>query len=59
MNQTLYNISYNIIQQTLNNNIDKDTCTIIDKDIIYDSIMIGMHNYIIMYILLNYIMMVL
>jgi len=58
MNQTFYNISYNVIQQTLNNNIDKDTCTIIDKDFIYDNIMTGMHNYIIVYILLNYIMMI-
>ena len=57
MNQTLYNISNNIIQQTLNNNIDKDTCTVIDKDFIYDNIMTGMHNYIIMYLFLNYIRM--
>ena len=58
MNQTLYNISYNVIQQTWNNNLDTDLDIIIDKDIMYNNIMNGMHDYIIIYIFLNYIMMI-
>jgi len=58
MNQTLYNISYNVIQQTWNNNIDTDLDININKDLIYENIMNGMHNYIIMYIFLNYIIMI-
>ena len=56
MNQIFYNISYNVIQQTWNNNIDEDIY--IDKDNIYNNIingmngMNGMNNYIIMYIFL-------
>ena len=58
MNQTFYNISYNVIQQTWNNNIDTDLDININKDLIYENIMNGMNNYIIMYIFLNYIIMI-
>ena len=58
MNQTFYNISYNVIQQTWNNNIDTDIDININKDLIYENIMNGMNNYIIMYIFLNYIIMI-
>jgi len=51
MNQTFYNISYDVIQQTFNNHIDKDVI----NSTFYDNVMDGMHNYIILYILLNYI----
>ncbi len=52
MNQTLYNISYNIIQETWNNNIDTELDINIEKDIIYNNLMNGMNNYIIIYIFL-------
>ena len=58
MNQTLYNISYNVIQKTWNDNIDTDLDIKLDKDIMYNNIMNGMQNYIIMYIFLNYIIMI-
>ena len=58
MNQTVYNISYNIIQQTWNNSIDTDLDININKDLIYENIMNGMNNYIIMYVFLNYIIMI-
>ena len=58
MNQTFYNISYNVIQKTWNDNIDTDLDIKLDKDIMYNNIMNGMQNYIIMYIFLNYIIMI-
>jgi hypothetical protein len=52
MNQTIYNISYNVIQQTWNDNIDTGLDMNIDKDLIYYNLMNGMNNYIIIYIFL-------